>query len=194
MSAGIVRKPFQVRALSGADHLASVLNGFNAGCWDLLCGSTHHFQSEPTQLCLCLIYACLGTLSSTKTETINWKYWTFWFVVNIKVEQACCWQTTSWIIHDFYPKKSKCSNALGEESETSLGHAYRLPYSVIGLLEAWPLRCLPLTATCKIEERSINLDNSTLCYFTEFRQFHFNSGLGYITYVRLYHHAGNDIH
>lgn len=27
VSAGIVRKPFQVRALSGADHLASVSNG-----------------------------------------------------------------------------------------------------------------------------------------------------------------------
>lgn len=29
---------------------------------------------------------------------------------------------------------------------------------------------------------------------TEFWQFNFNYRLGYITYVRLYHHAGNDIH
>lgn len=41
-----------------------------------------------------------------------------------------------------------------------------------------------------------NLGNSpsNMGSATEFRQFNFNYRLGYITYVRLYHHAGNDIH
>lgn len=41
VSAGIVRKPFQVRALSGADHLASVSNGFNTRCWETRCVGQH---------------------------------------------------------------------------------------------------------------------------------------------------------
>lgn len=47
--AGIVSKPFQVRALSVADHLASVSNGFNTR--PRLRRSTTKFQPPPIQLC-----------------------------------------------------------------------------------------------------------------------------------------------
>lgn len=47
--AGIVSKPFQVRAPSAADHLASVSNGFNTR--PRLRRLTTNFQPTPIQLC-----------------------------------------------------------------------------------------------------------------------------------------------
>lgn len=160
---------------------------------DPLRRSTRHFQSEPRQLCFCLVYACLGTLSSTKMEPINWKYWTFYFAVNKEPEQFCCWQTPIWIIHNFSRQIVQVFKCFGGRVRKFSGWSLP-PFSFC----YWTVRILtfslPPAAACKMEERSVNLDNSTLGYFVEFRQFHFNSGLGYITYVRLYHHAGNDIH
>lgn len=162
---------------------------------DPLWGSAPHFQSEPRQLCFCLVYAGLGTWSSTRMDPINWKYWTFLVCANQIAKNCFAFDRLLFgSLVNFTAKSPSLQNALGERVRKVSGSSLP-PFS----FRYWTVRILtfllPLTAAaCKMEGRSMNLDYSTLGYFTEFRQFHFNSGLGYITYVRLYHHAGNDIH
>lgn len=60
-----------------------------------------------------------------------------------------------------------------------------------------PFHCLPLDIWLqkgKVAPWNLGNSPSNMDSATEFRQFNFNYRLGYITYVRLYHHAGNDIH
>lgn len=63
--------------------LGECLEWLNTRCWETCCVGQHVTSSrKPTQLCFCLVYARHGTLGSTKTEPISWKYWTFQYVVN----------------------------------------------------------------------------------------------------------------
>lgn len=191
VSAGIVRKPVQVRALSGADHLASVSNGFNTRCWETRCVGQHVTSSLNLDNCAfvsstrAVVHEAVqkGNQSTGSTGLFNL------LSSNLQV----LWLTDYYLDYSsFLRQKVQVFKCFGERGRKFSGSSLP-PFS----FRYWTVLTFSLPSTaaaCKIEKRSMNLDNSTLGYFTEFRQFHFNSGLGYITYVRLYHHAGNDIH
>lgn len=60
-SSDIVNKPCQVRALSGADHLASVSNGLNTRLSETCCAGQHFISSLSFTTVLCLFYAHFST-------------------------------------------------------------------------------------------------------------------------------------
>lgn len=67
--AGIVSKPFQVRAPSAADHLASVSNGFNTR--PRLRRLTTNFQPTPIQLCFVFSMHALAHKAVQKNSNKN---------------------------------------------------------------------------------------------------------------------------
>lgn len=152
--------------------LGECLEWLNTRCWETCCVGQHVTSSLNLHNCAFVlstratVHQAVQKRNPSAGSTGLFNMWS----TNSK-NSFCCWQTI-WIIDNFQAKQSKSLNALGEDSESSLGQAYRSSHSASERLVAWPFHHLPLQLlrgqrevqwmwTIQLWVTLQNLDNST---------------------------------
>lgn len=122
----------------------------------------------------------LGSTTSTSTRLINFGEEVFYSLYSES-------PNTPW-------KETRFQRLLDQTSRLFFSCFWTIKHFDLSLI-TFPLPSLGhLITKGKVAHWNLGNSPSNMGSATEFRQFNFNYRLGYITYVRLYHHAGNDIH